>query len=240
MAKVIGYHRPESIEEALAILSAPGAAKVLLAGGTAVNADPGFDPIEVIDLQALGIDQIAEGDGRLRLGATTTLQDLADDPRVPGVMAAFARSELPSTLRTLGTIGGLVATGDPESELLAALLTHRAIVTIVDEDGASDRDLAEVLASGPAGIITAVSVETGGATASAHTGRTPGDRPIVAAVARRADDGSTHLALCGVAATPVLVEDPATVDPPGDFRGSSAYRKHLASILSRRVLGEVG
>ena len=90
--------------------------------------------------------------------------------------------------------------------------------------------------------MTAVSLATTGKTASARVGRTPADQPIVAAVARLDPGGKLHLALCGVAHTPVLV-DPhnvkAAVNPPGDFRGSSEYRRHMAATLAERVMGEV-
>lgn len=236
MARVVGYHRPTSVDQALALLDAPGPPRVLLAGGTVVNAASGIDPIEVVDLQAVGLSGIAENGDGLRIGSTTTLQELADHPLSPGTLADLARRELPSTLRSLATVGGTVATGDPESELLAGLLVHEAVVTIVGESGEAHRVLADVLVmESIPGIITAVSIETGGATVVARTGRTPGDRSIVAAVARKAGDLPPRLALCGVAATPVLVDDLATLDPPDDFRGSARYRRHLARVLSDRV-----
>ncbi len=236
MSRVAGYHRPTSLDQALALLDAPGPPRVLLAGGTVVNAAPGIDPIEVVDLQAVGLSGIVENGDGLRIGATTTLQELADEPLLPRTLADLARRELPSTLRSLATVGGTIATGDPQSELLAGLLVHEAVVTIVGESGEANRVLADVLAMDSIpGIITAVSIETEGATAVARTGRTPGDRSIVAAVARKAGDLPPRLALCGVAATPVLVDDLSTLDPPDDFRGSAQYRRHLARVLSDRV-----
>jgi CO/xanthine dehydrogenase FAD-binding subunit len=91
------------------------------------------------------------------------------------------------------------------------------------------------------GILTGVALETGGQTAHARVARTPQDSPIVAAVARHQPDGSALLALCGVAATPVLVGpgDLDTLDPPSDFRGSKEYRERMARVLARRVLNEL-
>lgn len=244
MAKVVAYHRPASLDQALALLDAPGVPKVLLAGGTTVNAEAGSDPIEAVDLQALGLSGITESADGLRIGATTTIQELADDEQVPATLADLARRELPSSLRTLGTVGGLIATGDPESELLAGLLVHEAVVTIVGASGEANRVLADVLADVLAagsipGIITAVSIETRGTTVAARTGRTPADRPIVAAVARRVGGLPPLLALCGVAATPIVVDEITALDPPDDFRGSSEYRRHLAEVLSARVTADV-
>ena len=47
-------------------------------------------------------------------------------------------------------------------------------------------------------------------------------------------------ALTGVADTPVVVDDVDALEPPGDFRGSPSYRLHLARVLRRRALAELG
>ena len=122
--------------------------------------------------------------------------------------------------------------------LLAGLLAFDASVTIVRSDGTETVSLDDLLADRSlldSGIVTSVSVDVGGDAASERTGRTPADRPIVMAVARRAADGSIRLALTGVGVAPMLVEVDALdgLEPPADFRGSTAYRRELAGILAR-------
>jgi CO/xanthine dehydrogenase FAD-binding subunit len=246
MANVSAYLRPATLDDALACLGRPGA--VVVGGGTIVNATRALEPVVVVDLQDLPIDAIEpDGEGGLLIGATATLQRIADDAGVPASIREAARREAPSTLRTLATVGGLVATADPSSELLATLLVHEGEVRLAGRDGAHAVTLAALLEDGRQladKIITAVRVETGGATATARTARTRADRAIVAAIARRATDGQRRLALTGVAAMPLLV--PATpdaagdLDPPGDYRGSAEYRRALAAVLARRVLEEIG
>jgi CO/xanthine dehydrogenase FAD-binding subunit len=87
-------------------------------------------------------------------------------------------------------------------------------------------------------LVTAVAFQTGGRGAAERVARTPADDPIVAAVARVGDDGEVRLALCGVGNRPVLLfpSDLDTLAPPGDFRGSAAYRREMAALLTRRVL----
>ncbi len=242
MATVSAYWRPTEIDDALKLLSRPQA--VALGGGTRVNAMPTTYPVEVVDLQALGLGGIERIDHRkVRIGATTTLQQLAAATEVPEAIRAAARRELPSTLRAQSTVAGTVLARDRDSELLAALLVHEANVEIRSSDGVARVGLPDLLGD-PAqprdGIVVAITIDTGGAASSARTGRTSADRPIVAAVARRDGDGVTHLALTGVAPTPVLVADVEDVDPPADFRGSKAYRRALAVTLSRRVLEALG
>jgi CO/xanthine dehydrogenase FAD-binding subunit len=266
MVIISAYQRPATMEAALACLARPGT--VLLGGGTKVNATAGPGPIEVVDLQALGLSRIDGLDGRMAvIGAAVTLSQLAGSPVVPDVIREAARREQPSTLRTQATVGGCVATGDPESELLAALLVHGAIVRIAAPHGGYELTLQQLLAALPlaaGGIITSVTISTAGRSCAARTGRTRADRPIVAAVARVIADGRRRVALTGVAATPVLIEAPAhtgssgaaiggtatsgtdtggidtsRLDPPADFRGSAEYRRSLAAVLAARALAAI-
>lgn len=98
----------------------------------------------------------------------------------------------------------------------------------------------------------------------AHVGRTPRDRPIVCAAAFLHLDGGicreVRLALGGVAERPLRVREAeeflqgrpptseniqeaadraaALLNPPGDFRGSSEYRRAIAGVLARRALSQ--
>jgi CO/xanthine dehydrogenase FAD-binding subunit len=236
------YWRPQSLAEAFSLLESPAAA--VIGGGTRVGArDPG-DEREVIDLQALGLDMIARrADGTLVIGAVTRLQEIVECDEVPPVVREAARREAPSTLRAQATIGGCVARGEFDSELLAALLAYDAHVEIARREGRSEIALEVLFTRLPlehGEVITSVSLDTRGTAGLARTARTPADRAIVAAVARNLD-GERRLALAGVAATPVVCEPQATdrLTPPGDFRGSSGYRSHLAAVLSARALAAV-
>jgi CO/xanthine dehydrogenase FAD-binding subunit len=263
MAIISAYRRPATMEAALACLGRPGA--VPIGGGTKLNAAATVGPVEVVDLQALGLGRIDRLNGRMAvIGATVTLSELAASHFVPDVIRDAARREQPSTLRAQATVGGCVATGDAESELLAALLAYGAVLRIAGPGGVSDVTLQQLLAELPppaGGIITAVTISTAGRSSAARTGRTRADRPIVAAVARVTADGRRRVALTGVAATPVLIDagldgadqhdgadqadspdwtnDVGRLEPPGDFRGSREYRRALAAILTARALDAI-
>jgi probable selenate reductase FAD-binding subunit len=112
--------------------------------------------------------------------------------------------------------------------------------------------------------ITAISAAGAPGTAMARVARTPRDKPIVAAAVRlmREGDrcGGARIALAGVADRPLRayeVEDQLKgqpfdkalaemamagvvrdLNPPSDFRGSSAYRREMAAVLTRRALLE--
>ena len=237
MHQLVGYHRPATVAEAVRLLAEPN--RVVLAGGTTLRHDGGAAPVEVVDIQALDLDSVEADAPLVGLGATATLQALVDNDAVPDLVRRTARAELPSTLRSLATVGGTIGSAENDSLLLAALLVHDATVHFADERTAVLGDVLDVgLDAGD--LIVGVTVAAVGATAMHATGRTLADRPIVAAVGRVTDTG-VRLALCGIAATPRLV-DPADVDtlePPGDFRGSPRYRRHLADVLDTSSRGAV-
>ena len=243
MPRALSYHRPATLDDALALLGSDE--RIPLAGGTVLNADRDGTPIAMVDLQALDLGGIAISDNRINIGAMTLLQEIFDDPQVPELIRWAARAELPSTLRTLGTLGGTVAVAGPNSLTLAALLVHEARVEVLSSEGPSSQTLAETLATGgphPGRLISAVSVTTDGVSSFEGTGRTPADQPIVSATARRTDN-KVLLALTGVAETPVLTDpdDPtADLQPVGDFRGSTGYRLHLAGVLAARTVASIG
>lgn len=241
MTRIRSYHRPSSLGDALALLNRPDVSTAPIGGGTVLNGLPDAIPNEVVDLQALGLEEISRDGAVLRFGATANLQDVVDHEWTPPVLRDLARGEAPNTLRNAATVGGTVAAADPESRFLAGLLAFGATTTIASNDGERDVAVADVLADRSilaGSIIVAVSVAVDvTAAASAGTARTPADTPIVL-VAGCVRNGEVTLAATGVGGTPTIIDLDSldALDPPDDFRGSPAYRRHLAGTLGARVV----
>lgn len=287
MARVKEYHRSETLAEALELLARPGVISAPLAGGTTLvpRLVAASNEIEaVVDLRRLGLDFIKLEGEILRLGATATLADVAEEDvchRVAGgLLSRAARLNAVVNVRNATTVGGLVVEGDPTSELLLALLALDAEVVVrTAGGGAQSLKLAafpgaptDALTGGPSagsgrGLLTEVLllVPRGRVGAGlARVGRTPHDRPIVAAAAVVVREGDVAarvgLAMSGVAGTPLRLDGveealagQALTDealeqaldglaerlrPPSDFRGSVEYRQAMAPILARRALRE--
>jgi CO/xanthine dehydrogenase FAD-binding subunit len=249
MSQLKVYHRPANVAEALRLLARPQVNTVVLAGGTYLTARINETTTEVVDLQAAGLDTVHYIENRLILGAMVRLQSIVDDGQAPALLRQMAQREGANTLRNAATVGGVVVRADPESELLATLLAFEGQVQVQSPAGSSwlalPDFLADIAGGLQSGLVTAVSLVRSGQGRGERVARTPADRPIVAAVARRDDARQIHLALCGVAPTPILVATnldqlKASLVPPGDFRGSSAYRRQVAITLSKRVIDSLG
>ena len=237
------YHRPLTLNDAIVLAADPHAA--ILAGGTTVNAEPDGSASVAVDLQALDLSGIDTDGEVIRIGATTRLQDIVDSDVVPMLLRDLARREAPNTIRNAATLGGAIATGDPESQLTTGLLAYGAAVIVSGDGSTTEYSIGELLDDASlieGSIITSVSLPASGTAAADRTARTPMDQSIVMAVAYRGSAGDVRLAVSGVASVPKIVdrEELEALDPPSDFRGSTEYRRHLASVLADRVLDAVG
>ncbi|MCA9954508.1 MAG: FAD binding domain-containing protein [Anaerolineales bacterium] len=259
------YHRPESLDEALALLAKPGSAP--LAGGTKLLAtEQGLPGTAVIDLQALGLGQIelttVNNAQAISAGAALTLtqlshflqEELPDHPAAALLQTAVHQAG-PNTYRNAATLGGTIASRLPDSELLAALLVLEASLSLRSVTQESTVSLAKYLADGerPSGLITAITIPLPAGQGTSHrVARTPVDYPIVSITGWRLDDGSVYLAATGLGERPFRLHtaEQANNDQapnaaaaanthPGDFRGSASYRADMAAVLTRRTLNQL-
>ena len=247
MALLKTVYQPGSAAEAAALLACTDEKLAPLAGGSKLIADletrSRRDLDGLVDLGRAGLDRIdiVNQDEReyVRAGATATLSQVTEH-EVAGTLAGgllrrAAGCEGPVNLRNAATIGGVVASGELDSEFYAALLALDAGVVL--HDGTQEHTVRLEDLQSMVGLITALLISTASARAGlARVARTPADRPIVAAVAVRTAAGE-RVALCGVAPRPVLLG--TELNPPDDFRGSAAYRRAMAEIVVQRARAEI-
>jgi carbon-monoxide dehydrogenase medium subunit len=135
------YHRPGTLDEALALLTRYGAEGKVLSGGMSLLPAMKLrltDVAHVIDISRIAaLEYVKEEKGTLRIGAGTRQATLerSEVIRKIGVLADAVPLIADPLVRNRGTIGGNVANGDPAND-------HPAIMIALG---------AELVARGPKG-----------------------------------------------------------------------------------------
>ncbi len=260
MTTTIEYHRPESLEEALALLGRASPVTRPLAGGTRLA--PGAErPAAVVDLAGLPLAGIETRDTVRRIGATTTLEALAAATELPAGLRLAAERHAPRNIRQRATVGGVVAARS-SGPLTAGLLALDARVAI--EPGGLLMPL-EVYLQGydkPGHLVVAIDVPLGRECSLSEIRKAPVDAPVIAVAvgAEWTATGFRHfIAAAAGADQPVFLlagaaqllegapraELPAlaavTPDLPwrSDARGSAEYRGAMTPVLLQRAAAQL-
>lgn len=268
LLREVGYARPESLSEAIRLLTEDDGARALAGGQTLVNvmkARAG-SPDALIDLALVeelrGIE--LSSDGMLEVGAMTTYTEIMEsgDARSRPILGEVCAQIADVQVRNRGTIGGNICTSDPTNHLPPLLAAIGAEMVIRGADG--DRTVAA--ADFFLGVyMTAVSTGELLTKIRIRPGRSDGFAAItlgvegtcVASAAASIDsaaasiDGGVTVALGCVDAVPVVLRpasadadavraavQAAEFDPPADVHASSEYRRHLVEILAVRAVAQ--
>jgi CO/xanthine dehydrogenase FAD-binding subunit len=249
-------HRPESIEEALVLLGRSEPRTLPLGGGTFLSqVGQGGEPLALVDLQRLGLNQIAREGGILHVGATVTLEQLATSADLPEEIAVALRASLTAeaglNLRQMATVAGSLVGCDGRSPFVTALLAlDPRLVWAAAEDSEGLGDylaLRHATQNGtPIRLLTEIRISLNASLRFDSVARTPLDRPIVCAAVSRWKSGRTRVALGGFGKAPILAMDgPEPVGAgaaahdaylnAGDAWASAEYRAHVAGVLAARL-----
>jgi carbon-monoxide dehydrogenase medium subunit len=136
------YHRPATLQDAVALLGRLGEDAKVLAGGQSLIPLMKLrlaSPRHVVDLNRItGLGSITERDGALVVGALVRESELeASDivrRRLP-ILADACRVIADPLVRNLATVGGNLAHGDPANDHPAAMLALEAAVVAVGPRG---------------------------------------------------------------------------------------------------------
>lgn len=221
-----GYAAPRSVDEAVALLSKNPGARVL-AGGHSLLVEPGRRAIVgalLVDLGRIdGLDAVTtQPDGSLSVGAMTTLSSLAGSDAVRAVCPALAdaaHSMGDAQLRNRATLGGTLASSDPEAPLPALALVLGAVIHVTGSRGArtvAAEDGPPLKALGPGDVMTAVGFPAPPArTGSAYESFT---------------NAATLYAACGIAASVTLGHDGTVAACRVAATGATAHPQRLTSV----------
>lgn len=261
------YRRPSSLDEALDLLGQHGDDAKVLAGGHSLIPLMKMRlaaPEVLVDLG--GLDELRyvrlAGD-TIQIGALTRYHDLQHDDvlREHAPLLAHAAGVVGDPqIRHRGTIGGSVAHADPAADVPAALLASDATLVVSGAGGAREIPIAEFFLGPfttplePDELLTEIRVPlrtgigwgfekftrraidwaivgvaaVGGSVALINMGGTPVRAAAVEAALADGASPSSAAALAAEGTSPVA-EPHATAD----------YRRHLARVLTGRVLTRV-
>ncbi|HET9587966.1 MAG TPA: FAD binding domain-containing protein [Anaerolineales bacterium] len=245
---ITSYHRPKTLDEALMLLTQPN--RIPLGGGTLLSKSQS-DPVEVVDLQSLGLDTINRQGNVLEIGATVTLQQLLESEDSPRALKSALKLEAPLNLRNAATVAGTLVSCDGRSTFATVMLALDAKIeqTMLDNAQTNSRasNIGEFLPLRPRGLITSMTVPLNVRLAFDYVSRTPADKPIVCAALAQWNSGRTRLALGGYGKSPMLAMDGTESEgleaaarnafhEATDEWASAEYRMDVAATLAKRCL----
>jgi len=132
---VKSYVFPETIDEAIEILTASDSSRIV-AGGTWMIFNKDYRIETLVDITRLGLDYIKEDGEFIKIGATTTIARMLESPVLSdlagGILADAGRRVANSHVRELITVGGDLGSALPWCDLPPAFLVLDAIAVIYD------------------------------------------------------------------------------------------------------------
>jgi 2-furoyl-CoA dehydrogenase FAD binding subunit len=220
------YVRPESVDEAVAILAEHGDDAKVLAGGQTLLAMLNLrvvEPVLLVDITRIGeLGDIRDVGGKIEVGAAVTQNRLLSWPALAEKLPLLAAA-LPFVghfqTRNKGTVCGSVAHADPTSEIPLSLAVLEGEVVLRSQRGTRVLPAADfqqgmlTTAREPDELITAVRFPVvKGGVAFREVARRHGDFAIVGVAALAEGKDSIRLGVAG------MVERPSVTR----IRGSSA------------------
>lgn len=257
------YRRPETLDEALDLLSQHGDEAKALAGGQSLIpllAMRLAQPALLIDLQRLPeLRGIERRSGDLRVGAMTSQAELERVDNLPPLLAAALPHVGHFQIRSRGTVGGSLAHMDPAAEWPALALLLDAELELASRRGRRKLPAADfargplISALEPDELLVAVNLaDPDGPFGFREVERRPGDFALVAAASHRgrivvfATGGrpqrlvecESHLRTGGGASDQLRRLAETEIEASGDIHVSAAYRRRVGAGLVERVVAD--
>jgi carbon-monoxide dehydrogenase medium subunit len=259
------YHRPASLAEATAIISAQNDAK-LLAGGMSLIPSLKLRLARYSDVVDLGAIEALKGIRRegntLVIGAMTPHAMVAASPEVENAipaLASLANGIGDPLVRNRGTMGGSIANADPASDYPAGVVGLGATIVTNQREFAGDDFFTGLFETAlqPAEIITAVRYPVPQKAAYAKLRQSASRFAIVGVFVARTADG-VRVAVTGAGPSVFRITDAEaalekrfdasaldgiTISADklnSDIHASAEYRAHCVMVMAKRAVQAAG
>jgi 2-furoyl-CoA dehydrogenase FAD binding subunit len=253
------YVRPDSADEAIAVLTEYGDEARVLAGGQSLMAMMNLrlaDPSVLIDIARIPeLDAIRDMGGRIEVGAAVTQNKLLSWPKLAEKLPLLAVA-LPCVghfqTRNKGTVCGSIAHADPSSEIPLSLALLEGEVVLRSKRGSRTVGARSfqidmlTTAREPDELIVAVRfpIEATRKAAFREVARRHGDFAIIAVGAVIEDEKTARIGIGGIAGKPVVRRIP--LDSAKDAINALANELegyedlHASAELRRDILRNLG
>lgn len=211
------YFLPQSVNEATQLLAKHGPFMLVMAGGTIamplINEGISF-PQKVMGLRRAGLSYVTKPNGKITIGAMSTLTQMLDLKEIP-ILQEAAHQVGGWAIRNMGTVGGNLFAPPPAGDFAAALMALDAQLKLVSTAGARIISLTDfytgfmTTALSPGELVTEIQVPVPtGKMAYLKYGRKHANTPAVVTVAAQIElDGegvtNSRIALNAVGPHPI-------------------------------------
>jgi carbon-monoxide dehydrogenase medium subunit len=258
------FHRPQSVADAVKLLSSLGDEARPLAGGHSLVPMMKLrlaSPEHLIDLHGIGsLKGIRREGDTLVIGAMTTQHELVASPEIAALVPIVKETSLQIAdpqVRYRGTLGGNVANGDPGNDMPGLMMALGARYRLEGPDGAREVEAVDFYqgayftALEPGELLTEIAIPvppSGHGYAYEKLKRKIGDYATAAAAVvltlAAGKVATCRIGLTNLSETPLLAEDAAACvigtaldeAPAADGRGPAEYRTHVGGIMVMRAL----
>ncbi len=256
------YHKPASVDDAVAAMGSAEDGKILAGGQTLVPTMKQHlaAPSDVVDVSGIaGMADISVSGGVVTIGAAARHADVASNADVQAhipALAALAGGIGDPAVRSMGTIGGSVANNDPAADYPSAVLGLGATVVTNTREIAADDFFQGMFTTAldDNEIITAIKFPVPSKAGYAKFPN-PASRYAMVGVFVADTSGGARVAVTGAGQDGVFRSDAmesalsssfsadalngAGVDAGdmmADIHGTAEYRAHLVGVMAKRAV----
>ncbi|HAF48412.1 MAG TPA: hypothetical protein DCL08_04115 [Anaerolineaceae bacterium] len=245
------YFRPQSVDEALELLTDSKKGLKPLGGGTSISRQR-HDYQGVVDLQETGLDQIKIQGQRIQVGAMVRLNDLVGHPDIHPEIQRAIMIDASENICNIATLGGWLVSSTGRSITSCVLLALDT--TLTWEPGNNRVRMGNWLPlrdiNPPGILITEAEWWLRPHLAFEYVARSPKDKPILIAAVAQWGSGRTRVVLGGYGVMPIVAMDGPNAmgvdaacrdaySEAEDEWASGQYRMNVAAKLALRCLDRI-